>query len=142
MHRSGFTLVEILLSIAVIGVMLSIATPFTLSQVTSYNLEATRDTLVSFLNQSRTRAMANHNNADKGVYITPTSITAYSGPSYATRDQSFDVVSQVPSSLTMVGATEIHFTRLTGVTSPTSVIVQTPLKNYSVFVNAEGSVDW
>ena len=117
MTRQGFTLLEVTLSVAIIVIIFGFSMPYSLRQVGTYNLEATRDTVVAFLNQSRTSAMANSSNSPKGVYFSGTTVTTYSGDSYATRDTNKDTVSSLPPGISISGTTEITFAQLTGTAS-------------------------
>jgi prepilin-type N-terminal cleavage/methylation domain-containing protein len=146
LHR-GFTLVEILTSIAIIILVFGIGTYAFVSAKRSASLNTATDGLVFMLDQAKTNALAGKNGQNFGVYFDTYSYTYFAGSSYSVSNAS-NVVRQLGSgykltiSLSAVGSTTI-FSRLTGVPSATGTITVTDTsssKTQTVTVGNQGEI--
>lgn len=133
MKKQGFTLIEVLVVIAVLMIILtlSVASFYTLTRRT--DLDTTRDNIVSDLNAAKNKTLASESAAQYGIYFnnssSPHKYVLFKGPGYILRDTSFDQIHNLPStveisSINLNGSTnEIVFNRLEGNTNNYGAIV-------------------
>ena len=107
----GFSLVEMLLSVAALGGILAIGIPFYNSAIGGSDLEKAKSVLISNLVYARTAAGAVDGDAAWGVHVGGGNIVLYKGNTYATRDVSLDQLTQVNNSIIFSGDSEITFKR-------------------------------
>ena len=94
--HTGFSLIEVLIVIALVGIILSMGMLIGQSSIGRSYVYAERDTLVSLLTTARAQSLANMNESAHGVYISSTSTTLFEGSSYLLRKKSQDRI--VPNS--------------------------------------------
>lgn len=121
-HPSGFTLIELLITIALIGGLAGMGLLIGLDFYKSYALISEKDTLISILRQTRTRALVNFNQSSHGLYIGPDAYTIFQGPSFANRSSTWDQLIQRAPGITLTGPQEIVFNQLTAASSVSSTI--------------------
>ncbi len=138
---AAYTLIELIMAIAIATTMIGLVAPATFDLLASYNLRDTRDNLVSFLTYARDRAVTNLNQSNHGVSITSAQIIVYQGPNAAGATQQ-SLTYPRPNAVTMTGPADLNFTALTGQTSNAVITLQTGNRILTVTTNAEGTVDW
>ena len=116
--REGFTLIEILLSLALVTLLTAISVPFYQSFQQANELDATKETILSALRTAKTYARESKDNANWGVYISTENVVLFQGDSYTTRDPSYDLYYSISSKVSLYGSTEFVFNTPFG--SPTS----------------------
>ncbi len=133
MIKRGFTLIEVLVVVAVLMIILALSVTafYTLTRRT--DLEATRDNIIATLNTARNKTLASESAAQYGVYFnnssSPHKYVLFKGPSYILRDTSFDQIHNLPSTIEISNITlnnstnEVVFNRLEGDTSNYGIIV-------------------
>ncbi|HAZ17127.1 MAG: hypothetical protein UV70_C0005G0016 [Parcubacteria group bacterium GW2011_GWA2_43_13] len=143
-NKRGFTLIEIILSIATIGIIAGISMPL----YGSFQVRNDLDIAVSSIAQSSRRAQALSQAVDGdtswGVNIQSGSMTVFKGASYAVRDSSFDEIVDVPTSISPSGMSEVIFTKLTGLPQTTGTFTLTSNANETrtITINAKGMVSY
>jgi prepilin-type N-terminal cleavage/methylation domain-containing protein len=142
-HR-GFTLMEIILSVAVIGILAAISFPlFSGFKVTS-DLQTGADGIAQNLSRAQAMSQAVAEDSSWGLKLLAGQAIVFKGASYATRDVNFDEVSSLPDTLTFSGVTEIVFAKFSGETQnvgTTTLSVPTGgTKN--LIINKKGVVDY
>lgn len=142
--RRGFTLIEIVLVIAIMGILAAATTPYTVSFYKRFQLDSERNKFVSLLRQARTMSMAGENSQIHGIYITSSQFIIFEGATYATRDSTKDQTFSRESGVTISGSgyPEFKFNYLTGKTASKSWTLDNTTKNAKVTVNSEGRIDW
>ena len=144
MKNDGFTLIEVLLSTAVIAIIAGISIPI----FQSFQVRNDLDIATVEIAQSARRAQALSGAVDGdtswGVYVASGSIVLFKGVSYATRDSALDEVFEVPESITPSGLSEIVFTKFTLLPQTTGTITLTSNTNETrnVTINAQGMVSY
>lgn len=141
---SGFTLLEVLLSLALIGVLASISMPFYQSFQNKNELDIAVNTIAQSLHRAQVLSQAVDADNTWGVYIQSTSTIMFQGSSYATRDENYDEVFEFNSTLTTAGLAEVVFTKLYGEPQSSGDIILTTNNNDSktITINAKGTVDY
>ncbi len=142
----GFTMVEMLLSIAVIALITAISIPVYQQFQTRNNLDITTSNVV----QSLRRAMI-FSQADKAgdwwsVRILPDQVVIYKGITFGLRDTSYDESIEIPKGITPSGMNNISFRRVSGVPFTTDLkpIVLTSYSNETrtITINEKGTISY
>lgn len=141
--QRGFTLLEILLVVALISAMVGITSPVLVRLQRSNDLQVAQQALVQAHRRSQQLARASKNDQTWGVEAQTGSITTFMGTSYALRDPSYDEVFSISPSITISGVGETVYSK-TFVTP--SVTGSTTLTGDGVSrittINAEGTVEY
>jgi prepilin-type N-terminal cleavage/methylation domain-containing protein len=141
-HSSGFTLLEVLLSVAIIGIISGIGIPVFQSFQVSNDMGVTTSTVIQTLRRAQLLAQANDRDSQWGIKAQSGSITLFKGDSYIARDTSADEVYTTPASLQYSGLTEVVYSKLFGIPTPTGTLTITSANNETsqIVVNAKGMV--
>jgi len=139
-NSTGIGVVELLLTIALTGI-LSIATlPLGIKFIQKNQLKNTRDTLISYLNTSKSFAMNGKNDNDWGVNVTGTKITLFNGPNFVGRNTPLDQEYEITGDI-IITPTEIVFTKESGDTAGGTVdIYCVGGVSYKITVDTQGNV--
>jgi len=129
---AGFTLIEILLTTAILLVVMGVSTTYLTSQYSSQYLRQAALDIRSSLVQARSLSAQGYDNKPQGVYFDKATriFTIYSGDNYAARDASYDLSNfwnqQITISQPVASTFEINFTKLSGTTTPQTIILSAP----------------
>ena len=148
-QRQGFTLIEVLMVLAMLGFIASATVLFSLSFFQGELLHNEESTLVNLLHTARSKAMQNQDGAAHGVAIDPLGVNEYvlfSGNSFVNADPS--TVQSIPRANNFTFATssikEIVFFQLSGEveTSGEIILIDTNKNNSSstITINYEGAI--
>lgn len=110
----GFTLLEILLVVGIIGVLIILTLPVGLDLYKNQQLEVNSRTILQTLRRAQLKAMSIESDANYGVYLSDESFILFKGSSYFGRDSQYDQVFDLPQAITISGMQEVVFTKLTG----------------------------
>ncbi len=145
MRQDGFTLLEILLSVVLMGVVAMLSVPVYQHYQVRNDLHIAADTWAQSLRRAQGLSRAMSHDTTWGVYTSSGSLVLFQGTDYASRDTDYDEEFAIASSLVASGDTEIIFEQLTGApsggsasTTFTSVTGQTK----TVTVNSVGMVEY
>ena len=112
--RKGYTLIELLIVIAVLAIILvlSVVVFYTLTRKT--DLDTSRDNIISTLNSARNKTLASEGADQYGVYFD----ISTSPDRYILRNTSFEEIHDLPSTIeiSIGGGSEVVFKRLDGST--------------------------
>lgn len=141
--KRGFTLVELLLSIATIGILSAIVAPVLVGTQTKNDLDMAVSAWVSSLRRAAILSRGVDGDTSWGVKAQSGSIVLFRGVSYAARDNSFDEVFSEPATITVSGVNEVVMTKFTGYPETTGT---TTFSNFSdsatLTINSRGMVDY
>lgn len=142
--KNGFTLIEVILSLAAIATIAGMAVPVYQAFQVRNDLDIAAATLVQGLRRAQILSQAVDGDTSWGAIIQSGGITIFKGSAYATRDATFDEISAVPASIIPSGVSEIVFSKFTGVPQATGVIVLTSNANETrtITINAKGTVNY
>lgn len=142
--KSGFSLIEMLLCVAVLGCIFAFSNPIYALFQTRNDLDIASDTVANELRSAQTFAQAVDGDIEWGVYVQNTGVTLFKGSTYATRDTTYDQVATFTSSMTVSGPTEIIFSKVFGLPSTTGTITLTSPNNETrtVAINAKGTLTY
>lgn len=144
-NKKGFTLVEMILAIAMLFVLFGIASPFYQKYQSKNDLDLAVISVAQNLRRAQTLAQGMDANSDWGLYLQSGNMTVFQGTSYATRNSIFDEVISAPSVIVPSGLSEIVFTKFTGLPASVGTVTLTntsinEVKN--ITINSKGMVDY
>ena len=120
--NKGFTLIEVVLSLAIVILIFGIATPFYQDYQIRNGLDTGINTIVENLRRAQVLSRAVDGDSNWGVSISGNQVTLFKGVSFATRDVTFDEVSDILSVISFLGLNEIVFSKLNGLPNTTGMI--------------------
>jgi prepilin-type N-terminal cleavage/methylation domain-containing protein len=112
--KNGFTLVELLIVIALVVLIMALAVPFGVEFLQEQRIEEETATLANNLKAAQTRAMAGKNDSAWGIKFFEDQYVLFAGESYETRLSQYDEAFQLSSGTNITGAEEIIFEEFTG----------------------------
>ncbi len=142
-RQSGFTLIELIMVIAIFGILFAISSSVYVNLKVSSNLKITTGSLVQALRYAEENAQIGKNDLKWGVEILPNKVVIFGGDSYSNRDTSLDQILNFPSGIVPSGNSEFVFEKITGWTTTTGTATITNnsgVKNISV--NEKGTITY
>jgi len=142
--QAGFTLIEMMLSLAVIVVITIISMPLYRSFLARNDLGLTSQRIAETLRRAQVYARGMKSDSAWSVEVQSATVTLFKGTSFAGRDTNYDETISLPSTLSASGLAEVQFTKLTGLpnTTGTVTLTTTASETTTVTVNAEGMVNY
>jgi Tfp pilus assembly protein FimT len=131
-YKKGIGIVEILVTIAIIGVIATFAIPEYSKMKKNETLKTATSDIVSTLNKARSQTLDSLDSSEYGVHFETDKVTVFKGTVFSATDsknQIIEIISPVVISniSLMNGASDIYFNRLTGVPNITgSIIISIP----------------
>lgn len=137
---TGFTLVELLMVIAIVAIVFAFSTPYALNFYRSNLINDAQTNIVSTLERAKHYAILQKNDSNFGVHIDADSITLFQGDTYVVEDVNNEVI-QLTAGITYSGPADIVFSKLTGTTATTSTTTITyGTLNKSILVEESGKI--
>lgn len=126
--QRGISVIEMLVVILVLGIIIAITVPALISFRKNQSIQNTTNSIVSLLQEARTKTLASYNNTFYSVYLDTNSAILFTGGTYSALDVDNKVVPyEAPVTLQSVtvagGGAQISFDRLKGTTSQSGTIV-------------------
>jgi prepilin-type N-terminal cleavage/methylation domain-containing protein len=142
--KPSFTLLEVLLSVAIVGVLTAISIPVSRNLLIKNDVDVAAVNVVQTLRRAQILSQASDGDTTWGVRIQVGSITLFKGESYAVRDADFDEIFDLPNSITPSGLPEIVFAKLTGYPQITGTLTLTTSIGdvRSISINAKGTIEY
>ena len=142
--QSGFTLMEILLSVAIIAIIAGTSIPIYQSFQVRNDLDVVANSIVQTLRRAQVLSQSSDGDSSWGVYIQSTSTVLFKGSSYALRTSALDEIFEVPGSLTPTGVLEIVFTKFTGEpqVTGTTTLTSTTNETRNIYINSKGMINF
>ena len=144
-QTSGFTLIEVLLSVAIIGLITGMSLPVLASFNDRNDLDLTAQSIASQLRRAQTYTRGINGDSQWGVRAQNGSATLFKGSSYAARDTSYDEPTTISSSIAVTGLSDLLFAKLDGTPSATGTITLTNTntnETRTITINAKGMVSY
>jgi len=113
----GFTLIETILSIALIGALAGIAAPIFQSLQVKNDLDIGANTITRSLRRAQILSMAGDGDSNWGVGVQNGSVVLYKGSNYSERDTNYDESFEIAGSVTASGLSEVSYAKFTGLPS-------------------------
>lgn len=139
----GFTLIEIILVIAILGIAISFGAPVAVRIYTELAVQSAAERFVGALRRAENAALSGHGGSAHGLRRDIFGVIVFRGESYAARNAAFDEVYPIDSSVTISGPEEIVFSRYAGLPNATSSwVISGKNATSSVTLNALGAVSY
>jgi prepilin-type N-terminal cleavage/methylation domain-containing protein len=140
--KKGFTMIEMLLSVALLTAIAGIGSPIYQSFQNRNNLDVTTTTVVQTLRRAQVLAQSVESDMPWGVNLQNGSLILFKGDVFETRDAEFDDVFEIPASIATSGVPEIIFSKLTGIPQTTGSIVLSSTANETtaIAINEKGTI--
>ena len=141
LNNRGFTLLELLLSVAIVALLAGLSLPVYRTLMQKNDLDIATTTIAQSLRRAQILSQAVDGDTTWGVNAQSNNIVIFKGTSYATRDATFDETFDVPTTIGISGSTEIVFAKFTGLPQTTGTInLSTANDSRSVTINAKGTI--
>jgi len=144
LRRNGFTLIEILLSVALIAAMFAVTGPVLNSFYLWNELNVTATETAQSLRRAQALARAGDHDSEWGVHVGAGQVVLFQGSTYAGRVASYDELFTYPTAILAGGLTDIAFSKNTGVPTVTGTVTFTSPQNQTktISVNSVGTVSY
>jgi len=140
MNPRGISVAELLLTVALMSILSAATLPLGIKFIQKNQVKNTRDTLISYLNTSKSFAISGKYDNSWGVNITGTKIALFNGNSFASRNALLDQEYKIPRNVT-VTPMEIIFAKESGDTSGNTINIYCPEGiSYKIVVDTQGNV--
>jgi prepilin-type N-terminal cleavage/methylation domain-containing protein len=140
--NNGFSLIEVILVIAIVAFMASMGALFSTGAITRSYTIAERDLLVALLTQTRAKALANVHESAHSLYVATSTYVLYEGIVFSESNPTNKHVPKV-SETTITGLSTVTFLPLTGDVAGAGIIAVTSgVQSYDVEVNSVGRINW
>lgn len=141
---TGFTLLEMLLSVVALTIILGISIPIFLSFSSRNDLSIGTTIVVESLRRAQTLSRNMEGDSAWGVYIVPGEVVVFKGVNYLSRDINFDEDNALALSLTPSGVNEVVYSKFEGNPTPTGTITLTSNTNSvkNININAKGTISY
>lgn len=140
----GFTLVEILLALGILGLMLAVAQPSYSLFLATMGAQDAEAVYVQTLRRAQLLSEAGEGDSAWGVRISTSSILLYKGSSHASRDTAYDEAFTSATQFSVSGLTDVVFTKFTGFPNAAgTTTISTPgISPAYVAINAKGTISY
>lgn len=141
--KNGFTLVEIVIVMAILAVVLGFGYFVGFDFYKNYALHSEKDLLVSILRKARSQALNNVGAAPHGVYIGSDSYIIFYGSSFAARNSQYDEDIRKAPGISSSGLDEVVFQQLSAFSTASGAIALSNNRNsFFIDINYEGRINW
>lgn len=142
--NQGFTLIEILVTMGIFAVLLSLGLWFGIDFYKVYAFNSEQQLVVGLLQKARSQSLANINQQPHGLHIDSSGYTVFEGSTYASNPSSYQTYEKHP------GVTnnnlDITFEQLSGrplpVPTTKTLTLQLDSKSATITINPEGQINW
>ena len=142
-NNQGFTLLELLLCVAIISGLAGLSLPVYRTLIKKNDLDIAVNTAVSSLRRAQVLSQAVDGDTTWGLKMQNGSIVIFKGSSFATRDTNFDETFEVPTTISVSGTTEVVFTKFIGFPQTTGTInLATESDAKSITINEKGTITY
>ena len=143
-NSKGFTFIELLLTVALLSLIAGMGVPVYQSLQNRNNLSLAVQSYTDALRRSQVLARANEGDSVWGVHIATSTITVFQGASFASRDASFDELTEFPSNIVVTGVSENVFSKTFGEPSTTGTTTLTDSTGTvrTIGINEKGTITY
>ena len=146
--KEGFTIIEVMIAIAIIGVLSSLSVAYFNSFLSRNELKNESLKITDMLRRARGQAMAGQEDSAWGVHFETSKYVLFKGSSYSASDDFNEEIS-LPAVLTIStinlngGGSEVIFSKIRGETSQfgTTTIQNDIGESKNVVINSAGNVE-
>lgn len=139
--NKGFTLLELLIVIALVIILVALTFPIGLNFYGNQAMDETSSNIISALRKAQSQSIFQNNDSSFGVKFLSDSYVLFQGGSYGGRIQSEDEIFSLPKGVSVSGADEIVFSKLSGITAPRVLVISSRSYNQGISVNDYGKIE-
>jgi prepilin-type N-terminal cleavage/methylation domain-containing protein len=141
--RFGFTLLEIILVFAILGISSAFIAPIYFSTKNKDDLDNKTDIIVSSLRRAQSLAMTGYQDSSWGLKILENDIVVFMGEDYINRDPGFDDIVSVNKNINRSGLDEVVFLKNIGNTNNFgSINLSISNFNREIIINKKGIIEY
>lgn len=142
--QKGFTMIEILLSFAIIGIIGGMTMPMYRTFMIRNDLDVAVSTVAQNLRRAQALAVSSDGDMTWGLHVGVGGILIFKGPSYVLRNDMFDENTSMPTSIVPSGLTEVVFSKVTGIPQATGTFILTSQANEerTITINEKGTIEY
>ncbi len=143
-NRKGFTLVEALLVLALLSLLVAVTAPLYQNMQVRSNLDNQASILSQTWRRAQSLSRSGNNDSSWGVMLSTSTVTLFSGASYASRDTSYDEIFNLPESVWPASSSEIVFSKYWGLPSASTTVILYSNTNESriLSINGQGGINY
>ncbi|EKD43857.1 MAG: hypothetical protein ACD_72C00096G0002 [uncultured bacterium] len=144
LYNKGFTLIELILVIAFIAILAGVSLPIFKTFQTENDFSLAASTIAQTMRTAALYSQAVSHDSPWGVKLENGKAILFKGANFATRDNTFDKIFDLPSSLQVDGLIEENYTIFTGLPTQVGMIVLTDIdgRTKEISINAAGLLDY
>jgi len=151
--QKGFSLIEIIVVIAILGMIASLGLFISMDFYKTYSFRQERTTIVSVLQKTRNLSLSNINESTHGVYFDGNNYTIFQGTGYGVPNHDFDQVFEASHNISMEAfdasnnpvsfPLSVVFSQLSGNSSYVRLkITDSTGRNGNITISESGQIDW
>lgn len=145
MNDRGFSLIEVLMSVAIMSVLAGLSLPIYQSFQNRNDLDITAEATANALRRAQAYARSVKGDSQWGVGVQSSAITLFKGATFASRDTAYDETIAL-ANISVSGLSEVLFSKMSGAPNivGTDSITLTSMNNdvRTVTINAKGMVSY
>jgi len=142
-NQSGFTLVELLISISVMVILITTSVPVYKTLQEKNDIESVGIVVASALRQAQILSQASKGDSNWSIKIEIGKITIFKGTNFLSRDVSQDKEHSFSSGVSITGLTEIDFEKNTGLPQNIgALIISKGDDTKEITINTKGAIDY
>ncbi len=149
MQSRGYTLIEIILAVAIGTILMGLTVTAFKSVATSQSVDKSAEIVVSTLNEARSLTLSSKEASSYGVHLTTSDVTLFKGSTYVSglstnQVRSINRGTSISNITLLGGGSDVIFTRLTGGTSHTGTLVvknTASTTSKTITISGTGNVD-
>ena len=140
--KNGFTLVEIIIVIALIAVLSGMSAEVYFNQRDKYSTDKDADSIVSIMEKARNMSLNRKNDSSYGIHIASSTLSVFSGTSYEDGNNvlSYDLenVDKISAISLSSNKLDFYFSKISGLPNATGTLV-VGNKSYSRTITVYGT---
>ena len=142
-NKDGFTLIEILITLALVGVVIAFGSVVNLDFYTREDRLNEQTTLESILQKARSDAMNNVNATNHGIHIESGAYIIFDSNPYDPSEPNNQIIERNPN-IIISGLQNIVFKQLSGNTEDAGTIILKDTNNIEKFISIQtnGLINW
>jgi type II secretory pathway pseudopilin PulG len=138
----GFTLAELLIVFGIVAVLVGLTAAISNTSINNSEFDRVTDTVRGELFAAQADTIAGTHDSAWGVAFGTNSLTRYKGNSFATRDQTFDLVTDFGNQVIISGADEVAFTRPYGIpVTSVELSIYDGMRHATATINYIGTIE-
>lgn len=141
--HKGFSLLEMLLSVAIIGILAGLSAPVYGNLQIKNDLDVASTTTVQTLRRAQILSCASDGDSTWGLHIESGKIILFKGSTYSGRDTSYDEIFDMSNNITPSGISDVVYSKLLCEPQTTGTITLTTASDSeNITINTKGMISY